>query len=419
MGQFTSAIRWQLQQWIDKLYRVDILVGIPCFNNEETIGHVVSMVGRGLKKYYGDLKTAILVSDGGSLDDTREQAYEAYLPKGIGRRVAIYRGRPGKGSSYKAIFEAASSLSARVCITVASDLRSITPKWIKGFAEPVLSGKADFVTPYYHRHKYDGTITNSLCYPLTTALYGKRVRQPLGGDFSFSGELARRYAEADVWETDIHSFGIDIWMTTTALAEDYKIVQAGLGTKIHNAKDPAQDLSLVFRQVVSTLFFLTGEYKARWWEIEGGEPVEITGEVNDSIEAEPIEVNIERLREEYLDGFTQFEPLYQQMLSEENLKELKDGIERLKAREGFYLPAHLWSRIVYDFAFIYQTWPRNRRRLIDIFVPLYFGRIGAYCEETKDLDSIEAERCIEAQTDLFVGEKPYLKNLLKEWSARP
>ena len=40
------------------------------------------------------------------------------------------------------------------------------------------------------RHKYDGTITNTIVYPLTRALYGKRIRQPIGGDFGFSGRLA-------------------------------------------------------------------------------------------------------------------------------------------------------------------------------------------------------------------------------------
>ena len=39
-------------------------------------------------------------------------------------------------------------------------------------------------------------ITNFICYPLTTALYGQRIRQPTGGDFAFSNELARHYAEA-------------------------------------------------------------------------------------------------------------------------------------------------------------------------------------------------------------------------------
>ena len=33
--------------------------------------------------------------------------------------------------------------------------------------QPVLSLDFDYVAPYYKRHKYDGTITNSIVYPLT------------------------------------------------------------------------------------------------------------------------------------------------------------------------------------------------------------------------------------------------------------
>jgi len=66
-----------------------------------------------------------------------------------------------------------------VCVVVDSDLRSITPEWVELLAGPILIKGYDYVAPHYLRHKYDGTITNSVVYPLTRALYGKRVRQPL------------------------------------------------------------------------------------------------------------------------------------------------------------------------------------------------------------------------------------------------
>ena len=42
------------------------------------------------------------------------------------------------------------------------------------------------MAPLYARYKYDGTITNTVTYPLTRALYGHRIRQPIGGDFGVS-----------------------------------------------------------------------------------------------------------------------------------------------------------------------------------------------------------------------------------------
>ena len=74
-----------------------------------------------------------------------------------------------------------------------SDLRSITPEWIELLLGPVLEHGFDYVAPLYLRHKYDGTITNSIVYPLTRSLYGREVRQPIGGEFGFSGRLASHY----------------------------------------------------------------------------------------------------------------------------------------------------------------------------------------------------------------------------------
>ena len=118
------------------------------------------------------------------------------------------------------------------------------------------------MAPYYYRHKYDGTITNSIIYPLTRALYGKRVRQPIGGDFGMSAALISRYLQKkDDWETDVARFGIDIWMTTLAITEGFRICQSFLGAKLHDAKDPGLDLSAMLAQVVGSVFMLMRKYE--------------------------------------------------------------------------------------------------------------------------------------------------------------
>jgi hypothetical protein len=136
---------------------------------------------------------------------------------------------------------------------------------------PIYEGSFDYVTPLYARHKFDGTITNNIVYPLTRALYGKRVSQPIGGDFGFSGKLAEFYLNKEVWETDVARFGIDIWMTTLAIAEGYKICQSYLGAKIHDAKDPGSDLGPMFTQVVSSVFGLMENYQSLWKEIHSSQ----------------------------------------------------------------------------------------------------------------------------------------------------
>ncbi len=79
-------------------------------------------------------------------------------------------------------------MKAKAVVVVDADLKSITPIWIKKFAEPVFNG-TDFVSPLYIRHKYDGTITNNIVFPLVYSLFNKHIRQPIGGDFALSGKL--------------------------------------------------------------------------------------------------------------------------------------------------------------------------------------------------------------------------------------
>ena len=409
--KFESALRWQVLQWIQSIEKVDILVGIPCYNNEETISGVVRAVGEGLDRYFKDLRCGILVSDGGSLDDTREKAYEAKIPSSVHRRVSIYRGLPGKGTSFRAIFEAAKELEARAVVVLDSDLRSITPEWIHLLTTPILENQADFVAPLYSRHKHDSTITNMIAYPLIRALFGLRVRQPIGGDFGFAGELARFYAEAEVWETDITKFGIDIWMILAAICADKRIVQVFLGTKVHDAKDPAADLSQMFCQVVSTLFFVVTYAEERIKASSTSRPVSVVGKVEQSFPLTAIEVQLKALDKEFLEGIEQFDPMYEHVLDQENYDQLK----QLQA-SGQDFPVLLWARVLYDFLSVYRVWNRNRRRLVDMLVPLYFGRLASYCRQVATLTSEEAEQVIEHQAAVFEQEKSYYLQRLEEES---
>ena len=180
--------------------RADIVIGIPSYNNARTIGHVVRAAYAGLAKYFPQLTAVVINSDGGSTDDTREAALSARVednhlmllstPLVAAHRLSFpYHGMPGKGSAFRLVFQMAQQLDAKACAVVDSDLRSITPEWIDLLIRPVLFAGFDFVAPYYQRHKYDGTITNSIVYPLTRMLYGVSVRQPIGGEFGVSARL--------------------------------------------------------------------------------------------------------------------------------------------------------------------------------------------------------------------------------------
>ncbi len=104
--------------------------------------------------------------------------------------------------------------------------------------------------------------------------------------------MAKFYIEQDVWDTDVAHYGIDIWMTTNAITQGFRICQSNLGVKIHDAKDPGQHLGPMFRQVIWTLFSLMERYESYWKKVKGSEPLEMFG-FEGAMEPEPVKVDID------------------------------------------------------------------------------------------------------------------------------
>lgn len=403
--KYDTALRSYLAKRIEQIEAADIVVGIPCYNNAATIANVMKQVSRGLAHHYKGARSVILISDGGSTDDTREIAREEEIQPWQEKIVFIYRGLGGKGTALRAIFEAAEELRANACAVVDADLRSITPDWIKYLLEPVLQKDYQFVCPLYSRYKYDGTITNNLVYNLTRALYGKRLRQPIGGDFAFSRDTVSSYLKENVWMTDVARFGIDIWMTTNAITAGFRICQANLGAKIHDPKDPASALGPMFRQVAWTLFTLMEQHADYWKKVQGSDPVETFG-LTDFVEPEPVKVNLDALLYDYKLGFQHFGTLWKELLSAGSY----DVLQRLARADGteFLLPLDRWARILYEVSATFHQWPKNRAKLIDVMSPLYYGSIASFVNRTVDMTTMEAEQVVEEQAEVCEREKSYL-----------
>lgn len=407
--RFSTALRNPAARRIEELKRADLVVGIPCYNNQATIGHVVKSVTEGIRKYYPSLQSLIMISDGGSVDDTREIVEEFKSTSWNNELlITIYRGIPGKGCALRAIFEAAQFLHAKACILFDSDLRSITGEWVKEMAQPVIEEDYDFVAPYYKRYKYDGTITNNIVYNLTRALYGKQIRQPIGGDFAMSGDFITEILQQDVWDTDVGRFGIDIWLTVNAIVRGFNVCQSRLGVKIHDVKDPTESLGPMFRQVVATMFSLMEENETFWKFVEGSEEVPTLGE-DPETHPEPFTINKESLVENFKVGFEHFGALWKSVLESENYA----GIETLIRLdwEHFDVDQDWWIKTLYNFAAVYHHWPKNRFKLVTSMTPLYNARIASTVTRMEDLSDWEAEQIILDGAKDFERLKPYLIQL--------
>jgi glycosyltransferase involved in cell wall biosynthesis len=407
---------------VKALGTADLVVGIPSYDNVRTIGHVVRAVAAGLAKHFPGHRAVIVNSDGGSTDGTPEVVAETELgsPQAILashplpptlKILTPYHGAPGKGSALRTIFAIAERLSARACAVVDADLRSITPGWIELLLGPQLEHGFDYVAPLYLRHKYDGTITNSIVYPLTRSLYGEEVRQPIGGEFGFSGRLASHYLARPVWESDVARFGIDVWMTTTAIADGFRVCQSFLGAKIHDPKDPGADLAAMLVQVVSAVFDLMETYEDRWHRTREPLPVPLFGFPH-GVGLEPVSVNVGRMLGVFGQGVRDLGEVWGRALEPATL----GHVRALAAARppDFRFPDPLWVRVVHDFAIAYRRRALPREQLLRSLVPLYLGRTASFVLATAESGAEEVEAAIEALADEFVWQKADLR---ERWRA--
>jgi len=233
------------------------------------------------------------------------------------------------------------------------------------------------------------------------------VRQPIGGDFGMSRALFCRYLNRPDWETDTARFGIDIWMTTIALAEGFRVCQSFLGAKLHDAKDPGADLSDMLHQVVGSVFALMNEYENVWKNRNGSQDVDLFG-FRYGVGLDPITVNVDRMLKAFRMGCRDLTEVWERALT----RETHAAIRRLGGNtanpDSFHMEDELWARIVLDFAVACRRQPVERGYFLRSLTPLYLARVASFVIETADLLADDVENRIERLCACFEQMKAYL-----------
>jgi glucosylglycerate synthase len=391
----------------DKVKDAELVVGIPSYREAALIAHPTIQANEGLVKYFPGKGSVIINCDNDSPDNTRDAFLNTptQVPK-------IYLSTPpgvtGKGNNLRNLFRKAVELNARAVVVVDADLRSITPEWIRHLAEPVFSGFS-FVSPLYVGHKYNGTLANGIVYPLLRSLYGRRLRQPTGGESAFSGSLARVFLSSDLWDDRSAYLGIDIWMTTLALNAGVRCCQAFMGgPKVHRSMDmTATTRGLMFKQVVGTLFSLMPRFEDFWLRVKYSKPTPIQGLGSGEKEIPPrVDLDTEGMIQAFYRGFALYGHLWERMLSSDLYNKLLE-IKGLR-KALFSFPTDLWARIVYDTAISSRDAVAERDEMMNALIPLFYGRTYSFVRKTRRMSTRQAEETVEEDCTTFEMTKPYL-----------
>jgi len=393
-----------------KVERADLVVGLSSHNNAGNIGLPTEQAARGLIDHFGEKNSVIVNCDNHSEDGTKEAFLQtaSEIPK-------IYLSTPpgmiGRGYNLRNLTAKAVELEAQAVIVVDAAVESVTPMWIKNLGEPIFAGFG-FVAPLYVRHKYDDAVANGIVYPLTRALYGRRVRQPIGGDFAFAAEIAETYLNHPSWNDRVAQFGVDIWMTTLAICQGIPICQAFVGkprVSQDNGTGVASDPT--FSQVVGTVLDLMIHFQDVWERVKWSKPTAIYGFGMGEVETPPpIEISQEELHQAFVQGFNQYQDLWETFLPN-NINNKLGEIKELP-QAHFSFPSEIWARLLYSCSVAYKNEVVEREALLKSLLPLFVGKTLSLIKKTERMSIQQAEEYIENECMIFEEAKPYL---LSQW----
>ncbi|MEQ9618478.1 MAG: glycosyltransferase [Deltaproteobacteria bacterium] len=395
-----------------RITSAEIVVGIPSYNEADSIYFPVEQASKGLMIHYPHKSSVIVNVDNCSPDGTKDAFFST--PTKVPKIYASTKeGEKGKGRNVHNLLEISAGLGAKAVILLDADLRSLTPRWIRYFLEPLEDGY-DFVVPIYMRHKYDGTITNNIAYPLLRTLFGLRIRQPIAGDFAISGRLANAFMLEPTWDEYVCNFGIDIWMTIVAISRNFKVCQAFLGSsKTHRPKDPASDLGPMFSQVVGSIFNTIKTFEYVWKNIEESRPSVIYGfGLGQSGVKEEVKVSTNLLHKSFINGFEDYGDIWQQVLMPSNIQVL----DRLShsSPDQLHYEADEWVKVLFDFALasIFNK-DIDKNKLLEALIPLYYSCTLSFVNKVSSMDDAETELYLEDRARRFEESKYYL---IERWN---
>jgi glucosylglycerate synthase len=401
----------------------DLVVGIATYNHARTAGRLIETI-RAASAGDASRHARILVADGGSSDGTRERIREAASADGdlveLGYAVqpgdvlnVPYHGLPGRARALRVILREAHASKARACLVLDALATAVAPEAIARLADPIIEQDVDFIVPSYSRHPFEGALVHGAVYPVFRALYGARLRSPIGSDFGCSPRLMEAVLSNSIWESESGQLGIDLWIAATAVSGGFRIGQAPFGPKLTDERNEL-DLSTTIVQVFGFLF---GDMERRvqvWHRIRGSRLVARFGDAPQTTPEQP-EVEIEPLVESFRLGYRELQGVWAEVLPPlATLQWRRLAGARL---EEFRVEDALWARTVYDFAMGHRLRVIARDHLLRSLAPLYLAWLASFVLELRHSTAEAAEERIERLCLAFEAEKPYLISMWR-WPER-
>src|SRR6185312_14067078 len=385
-----STVPEQTKQRLESIGAADIVIGLI---DQKAGGNVAATAG-GIREALAGLATsvrAVVVYN----DSAGNQAASS-LPEGVQDESLRFLNyslpvldpsmTPAQNiaNAYRAIWGISDTIGARACVILTSADESVTPGWTRGLIQPVLEREFDLAAPCYVPHKFEGLLNSAILYPLTRAVYGKRIQNPLGPDFCFGARLVRSLLQLDAAKAKIGAANQLLPVGPVAVVRGFKVCQVYLGERAHPPVD-WKNLDSVIANVLGPLFMDIERDAPFWQHIRSSEAVPAYGEYLAPADEEgSIALDLRRLLEPFQLGFRNLREIWALVLPPGALLELNRA-HKLPP-EQFRIPDELWTRIIYDFALAHRLRTIGRDHLLRAMTPLYLGWVASYALEVESLE---------------------------------
>ena len=409
----TDTLPPEVQREVDSLAPCELAVAVLTFENAATVATVAAAARDGLEKHFHGLPALLVNVDAGSSDETLERVKEVGMPSvsvghasPVSERAGVpFHGVPGRNLALRTAFMVARGVGARVVLMLEADVTSMSGEWIERLARPVLDGQGDLVLAPHARRRYDGTISNLLLAPLTRALVGRRLHQPLIGAGALSARAVEHVLTAPRWPSPRES--IDLWLIGGAAAESLAIREVWLGPRRIESRARTSDLPGMLAQSVGGVFALMEGEPSLWLDVQGSAPGLAVGEPPAALDGGPV-VEVSRLLEAFQRGVRDLMPIWESVLAPETLGDLLS----IDAADpgNFRFPDEVWARVIYDAALGYHYGVIHREHLLRALVPVYLGRTAAFILATRARSAAGDAAVLNAVGAAFEAEKPYLRD---------
>ena len=379
------------------------VIGLPAGQDRAAAAESARAVQEALRAAYpGSASLAVVLAE--HADGTVPAGTPLAVPEPGAPAPAVQTGAPGPEAALHTLLDVAVATGAPACALLEPGPAQADPARLRSLLDPVLTEEVDLVTPSYARRRFEGVLVTGVVYPLTRALFGQRIHQPLGREIVLSRRLAEHLARDDEWRLDPAYAGSDLWVITKALVREARCAQVFLAER-PAPRPPTPDVSDALVQILGPLFHEMERNAARWQRVRGSKPVltrgdeHLPGEAGAAPPPGP-------LVSSFALGWQDLRRLWGSILPPQTLW----ALQRIPCEppESFRMPDAVWARVVYDFAVAWYVKSMDRNQLIRTLTPLYLGWVASFVNEAGPLDEAAADARIERLCAAFEAEKPYL-----------